>query len=252
MLVAMEFDAVVLAGGAGRRMAGVLKPGVRVAGVRMVDRVLEAVAAAGRVVVVGPPDLEVGSRSWPATVRRVREHPPGGGPVAAVEAALAAETVTAAVLVIVAGDLPLLRGADVRTLVAAVAEVAGPVGVGSPAGTGPAGTGPADATVGAVYLDDSGRPQWLCGAWRTEAVRARLRDVRAAHGGSVAGAALRELFGPLPVVGLTAVAPPRDRASQGAARLPATESPGGDSGLPPWFDCDTDDDVRRAEEWLRR
>jgi hypothetical protein len=22
------------------------------------------------------------------------------------------------------------------------------------------------------------------------------------------------------------------------------------SGPPPWYDCDTDDDLRRAEEWL--
>ena len=24
-----------------------------------------------------------------------------------------------------------------------------------------------------------------------------------------------------------------------------------DPGPPPWFDCDTDEDVRRAEEWVR-
>jgi molybdopterin-guanine dinucleotide biosynthesis protein A len=45
---------VVLAGGAGRRLGGRHKPGITVAGRTLLDHVLDAVAAADRVVVVGP------------------------------------------------------------------------------------------------------------------------------------------------------------------------------------------------------
>ncbi|MCF3965483.1 NTP transferase domain-containing protein, partial [Streptomyces fuscigenes] len=49
---ALPFDAVVLAGGAARRLGGADKPGVRVGGRTLLDRVLAACAGAGRTVVV--------------------------------------------------------------------------------------------------------------------------------------------------------------------------------------------------------
>lgn len=75
-------DALVLAGGAGRRLGGVSKPDVLVDGVRLLDRVLEATTGARRVVVVGPDRL---ARSGVPTVM---EEPPGGGPVAGIDAGL--------------------------------------------------------------------------------------------------------------------------------------------------------------------
>jgi molybdenum cofactor guanylyltransferase len=76
---------------------------------------------------------------------------------------------------------------------------------------------------GAVLLDDAAHPQWLCGVWRLGALRARL-----AAFGDPAGVAMRHL-----VAGLT------------VARLaPTVHAP------PTWFDCDTRDDLRRAEEWV--
>jgi molybdopterin-guanine dinucleotide biosynthesis protein A len=74
---------------------------------------------------------------------------------------------------------------------------------------------------GAVLADDGGRAQWLAGCWRTEALR------RAAAG--YAGSSLRGLLAPLHPVSVS---------------LPP--SPG---EPPPWLDCDTEQDLRRARDW---
>jgi molybdopterin-guanine dinucleotide biosynthesis protein A len=79
---------------------------------------------------------------------------------------------------------------------------------------------------GAVYVDTDGRRQWLCGAWRAESIACRLAALVDSRG-SLDGAALRELFGALAVAEVVGASDP-----------------------PPWFDCDTEDDIRRAEEWL--
>lgn len=79
---------------------------------------------------------------------------------------------------------------------------------------------------GAVYVDTGGRQQWLCGAWRGSSVAGRLASLVDSRG-SLEGAALRELFGALAVAEVIRASDP-----------------------PPWFDCDTQDDIRRAEEWL--
>ncbi|WP_298459872.1 NTP transferase domain-containing protein [uncultured Cellulomonas sp.] len=78
------FDAVVLAGGEGRRLGGVSKPELGVAGRTLLDRALDATVGARRVVVVGPPHL-----ARPG-VTTVLEEPPLGGPVAGLHAGLAA------------------------------------------------------------------------------------------------------------------------------------------------------------------
>jgi molybdopterin-guanine dinucleotide biosynthesis protein A len=81
----------------------------------------------------------------------------------------------------------------------------------------------APAADGAIYVDAARRPQWLCGVWRHASLRRRLDEM----GERLDGAPLRTLLMPLAVVQVTA-----------------------DAGTPPpFFDCDTDADVRRAEEW---
>jgi molybdopterin-guanine dinucleotide biosynthesis protein A len=77
---------------------------------------------------------------------------------------------------------------------------------------------------GAVLADDAGRPQWLSGCWRTGTLR------RAAAGYD--GTSLHGLLGPLAPV-LVAV-------------TPAPGQP------PPWLDCDTPEDLRRARAWVLR
>ncbi|MGH3716090.1 MAG: hypothetical protein ACRDT4_21900, partial [Micromonosporaceae bacterium] len=63
----------------------------------------------------------------------------------------------------------------------------------------------------------------LCAVWRVTALRRRLAAVGAAE-----GAALRQLYADAEVTELTSENTP-----------------------PPWYDCDTEADLRRAEEWLR-
>jgi hypothetical protein len=78
---------------------------------------------------------------------------------------------------------------------------------------------------GAVFVDHAGRPQWLCGVWRAGALRNRL----AGRSPRLAGTPVRRLLGELATAELT--------------------DPG--AGPPPWWDCDTGDDLRRAEDWTR-
>ena len=159
------------------------KTALAVGGVPLLDRVLAATERAASVVVVGP------SRPAAREVTWVHEDPPGSGPAAAVATAL--DRVTADIVVLLAGDLPLLSIVDIDRLVAAVADD------------------------GAVYVDNEGVEQWLCSAWRTSTLR------NAALG---ADGSLRRALSTLTF-----------------ARLPANAAV---------LDCDTPEDVRRAEEML--
>ncbi|MFI2648878.1 molybdenum cofactor guanylyltransferase [Micromonospora fulviviridis] len=196
------YAAVVLSGGAARRMGGVDKPARPVGGRPMLHRVLAAVADAGTRIVVGP------AGPVPEGVRVTREEPPGGGPVAATAAGLARLDPGTATVALLAADLPLLTPA-------AVAELRGALD-GSTAGV-------------ACYVDGDGRRQQLCAVWRVSALRSALDRLAAERGGTVDGA---------PVRGLLAGTTVREVSWSG-------------SGPPPWFDCDTDEDVRRVEEWTR-
>ena len=157
--------AVVLAGGAGRRMGGADKAGLLVGGVTLLDRVLHAAAGvAGRLIVVGPPRVIAGGRA----VIFVQEDTPGGGPVPAVAAALDA-TGDASVVLLLAVDLPLLSTADLSRLVARLIVA------------------PAEPPTGAVAAaDPSGRPNPLLAAYRASALRKTVTDI--AGPGSAAGA----------------------------------------------------------------
>lgn len=161
------YDAVVLAGGASRRLGGRDKTAQLVGGATLLDRVLAAVPDAVRTVVVGPVRPVAGTvTAWTSEV------PPGGGPVAALAAGLA-ET-SAATVVVLAADLPFVSAATIRPLLAAGFE--------------------AD---GALLVDADGRDQPLVSAWRAD----RLRDavhrlptpVGASLHGLVAGLAVRRV-----------------------------------------------------------
>ncbi|RZU51066.1 molybdopterin-guanine dinucleotide biosynthesis protein A [Krasilnikovia cinnamomea] len=81
---------------------------------------------------------------------------------------------------------------------------------------------------GALYRDAEGRRQSLCGVWRTAPLRAAV-DRLASKRGDLHGAAMRELLDELSFMDVSWRRP----------------------GPPPWFDCDTDDDLRAAEQWAR-
>jgi molybdopterin-guanine dinucleotide biosynthesis protein A len=182
------YTAVVLAGGKAARLGGQAKPQLLVGGRPILAAVLDAVADAERRLVVGPP------QPVPPDVRLVREHPPRGGPVAAVRAGLA--HVGTDVVVVLAGDLPFLTPGLVRQLRERL-------------------TGD-----GVLVVDDTGRDQYLLGAWRTSALRS------AVAAGPSGPTSLRKLLAPLAV-----------------RRLRPEVVPG---APPPWLDCDTPADLERA------
>jgi molybdopterin-guanine dinucleotide biosynthesis protein A len=213
-----DYAAIVLAGGAGRRLGGAAKPSIAVAGRPMLARVLAAVDGASVRVVVGPAEL---AARVPAAVRVLCEDPPGGGPVAARAAGLSAGSAVdglpaagsavagAEVVAVLAADLPFLSASAVGRL-RSVLAVGDAVAVGA-------------AVDGAVFVDGTGRRQWLCGVWRPAALRDRLLAL--AETGPLAGRSLRELFTPLRVAEVSAPA----------------------DGPPPWYDCDTPAELAEAE-----
>lgn len=107
--------AIVLAGGAGRRLAGDPratggKPAVVVGGRTLLEHVCAAAAVvAGRIMVVG------GERP-PMAVECVPDSVPGAGPLAAVADGLRRVT-TASTVVILSCDVPLVRPAVLQRLV---------------------------------------------------------------------------------------------------------------------------------------
>lgn len=103
-----EYDAIVLAGGAAKRLGGVDKPGVSVGGRALLDRVLTASRGADRTIVVG------GRRATARQVLWARESPPGGGPLAALDAGL--RMAEAGTVLVLSADLPFLDAATVRRL----------------------------------------------------------------------------------------------------------------------------------------
>ena len=153
------YDAVVLCGGASRRM-GADKAQLVHDGRTLLQVAVDAVADARTTVCVGPRRAVPGPR-W------VREHPVGSGPVAALGAAL--PQLSAPVVVLLAADLPLVTPAAVRSLRA------------HPAGTA--------GWRGTVAVDDTGREQWLLSAWSVPALREAVRTA-----GSLR---LRDVLGPL-------------------------------------------------------
>jgi molybdopterin-guanine dinucleotide biosynthesis protein A len=217
----MRFAAVVLAGGAARRLGGAPKPARTVAGVPLLIRVLGAVAAADARVVVGPPlppdpnevhpgdvhraEADPGSAGVAPEVdgvRYTREEPPGGGPVAAVAAGIALLDPAHGCVAVLGADLPFLTPDAVGRLLRALDQ----------------------HTDLAVYVDPAGHPQWLCGVWRRAALDRRLAEI-----GDPAGVGMRRL-------------------AEGLRRADVRTHEDGD-GPPVWYDCDTEEDLRRAEEW---
>lgn len=209
---AYKHDAVVLAGGGARRLGGTDKPSLTVGARTLLDRVLSACAGACATVVVGPRRPTYRPVTW------VREDPPGGGPLSALDAGLR-EAGAPAVLVLSA-DLPFLRQETVRRLLAAVEE-------GPPGGREDAGG--ADAVEGALVND--GRDQPLLAAYRTEPLRRELALLRTEYG-SLTGLPLRLL---LPELRLR-------RIDIAVGRRPTSSDA---------LDCDTWEDVAAARARIR-
>ncbi|MEV0728560.1 NTP transferase domain-containing protein [Polymorphospora sp. NPDC050346] len=302
-----QYAAVLLAGGAARRMAGVDKPAVPVGGRPMRDRVLAAVADAHPRIVVGPPD------GLPAGVLTAREDPPGSGPVAALAAGLARLAMAAParpgtdISDLSTGDTADLSTADpsvtvtptptptptalpgshpwpVAPIAHPAVAVARPEAVVAPSAPHLTHTAPRPELVavlaadlpfltaeavaslrrhctrdGALFVDGNGRRQLLCGVWRIDSLLAATARLAEARGGTLVGASMRALLDGLDVTEVTwgtGSGSPGRPDPTGPERNDPTgreeNSPTGPGNAPPpWFDCDTVDDVRRAEEWTR-
>lgn len=145
----MTFAAVILAGGAGRRLGGVDKPALLVAGATLLDRALAAVPDAAPIAVVGP------TRPTTRPVTWTREDPPGGGPIAALAAGLRALEPGPAeeIVAVLAADLLGVRPDTVSRLRSALGE-----------------------HDGALLVDENDHVQWLTGVWRTVALRAAIPE----------------------------------------------------------------------------
>lgn len=201
------YDAILLTGGAGRRLGGVAKGTVAVGGRPLVARVAAAAADAGRLVVVGPMPVLTGDDLHRCVVNTAEE-PPGSGPVAGIAAGF--PHVGADQVAVLACDLPFLTPEVVVALRAALAAAP-------------------EAAV-ALPVDDDGRDQLLCSVWRSTALVAALARL-----GDPAGASVRTLVA---LAGVVARVGPRPGSASG--------------GPPPWFDCDTPEDLDQAQRWARR
>jgi molybdopterin-guanine dinucleotide biosynthesis protein A len=207
------FDAVVLAGGRGTRLGGADKPGLVVGRQTLLGSVISAVISAGAArVVVVGPERSAALS--PGTGGRGAGGPGGGG----ARVRYAQE------------DPP---GGGAAALRRGLAEVSAPAVVLAAADlpflrpahvTGLLASLAGQAGPGVVPLDASGRPQWLASCWYPAALRGAL------HG--YAGSSLRGLLGPLDPL------------------LLPDGTPAGEP--PPWLDCDTADDLRKARDWAAR
>jgi molybdopterin-guanine dinucleotide biosynthesis protein A len=203
----IDHDAIVLAGGAARRLGGADKPALSVGGRRLLDRVLAACPDAATTVVVGP------GRPASRAVVHALEDPPGGGPLAALEAGL--RHTTAPTVLVLSADLPFLTPATVQKLLAEATSRAVT-----------AADGPKAPRDGAMLRDGDGRDQPLVAAYRAEPLRRGLSLLRAERG-TLAGLPLRALLAELALV-----------------RVP-------DDASAASFDCDTWEDLSAARARIR-
>jgi molybdenum cofactor guanylyltransferase len=211
-----DFDTVVLAGGRASRMGGADKAGLAVGGAPMLVSVAQAAAAAGtsRLIIVGP--ARMGSvRDGVVSLAAGRI-----GWLAWVQEETPGSGPVAGLrrgLAEATAPWLLLVAADLPFLTAA--HIRDLLATGRPATRGHG------LAVGVASTDASGQPQWLTSCWRTDSLRSAL----AAYSGD----SLRGLLAPLN--------PPMTRL-EATAGVP-----------PPWFDCDTPDDLATARRaWMAR
>ncbi|OKJ26761.1 MULTISPECIES: NTP transferase domain-containing protein [unclassified Streptomyces] len=164
------YDAIVLAGGAAARLGGADKPGIRVGGRTLLDRVLAACAGASTTVVVG------GRRPTARAVTWTREVPQGGGPLAALDAGV--RRTGAERVLVLSADLPFLEESTVAALLDAVGD---------------------GEREGALCTDQEGRDQPLVAVYRAEPLRRELALIAMEHGG-LSGLPLRLLTEELDLV----------------------------------------------------
>ncbi len=146
---------MILTGGSAVRLDGADKASIELGGLTLLEHALGAMLDVDEVVVVGDP--------VPTTrpVTFTREDPAGGGPAAGMLAGLRAFARRPDLLVVLAVDMPLVTSATVRRLVEAAEQD------------------------GAVLIDQDDQLQYLCAAYRTEALDRVRPSYEDEHGLSV-------------------------------------------------------------------
>jgi molybdopterin-guanine dinucleotide biosynthesis protein A len=165
-----ELGGIVLTGGAAVRFQGADKATIEVGGATLLEHALGALAEVPAVVVVGPEVVT----SRPVTF--VREDPPGGGPAAGLLAGIAAFPRAPRWVAVLAVDLPLVTTATVRRLMLSAEED------------------------GALLVDDDGRDQYLCAAYRTDALLAAAPPSGEEHGLSMRSLVAGLVLGRVPAL----------------------------------------------------
>ncbi len=162
----MSLAAIILAGGRATRLGGTAKTLLEVGGVPLLQGTIDAADAAGclPIVAVGPV-VPGDPRVW-----WVREDPPFGGPVSAIAAALPLVDTTE--VLVLATDLP--RASEAVSFLLEAAAVA-------------------SYGDGLCLADESGRPQWLSGLYRTSALRRAADDLPDGGAGASVHALLADL-----------------------------------------------------------
>ena len=140
--------AVVLTGGSAVRLGGADKASIEIGGLTLLEHALGAMLDIHEVVVVGDP--------VPTTrpVTFTREDPADGGPAAGLRAFARRPDL----LVVLAVDMPLVTSATIRRLTEA------------------------SGRDGAVLVDGEGRVQYLCAAYRVEAIDRERPSYEEEHG----------------------------------------------------------------------
>ncbi|MGO1567563.1 MAG: nitrilase-related carbon-nitrogen hydrolase [Brachybacterium sp.] len=167
--------AVILAGGASSRLGGTDKTRLPIAGTSVLERVLRT-APVGRRIVVGPSGEDGDELASRHGARFVLEDPPRSGPLAALARGVDefSEGSDTATVLVLGGDMPMLRPETLRALAARSA---------------------ATSRVVALEAED-GHLQFLAAAWPLGRRREALAAVAHAHGGW-ADLSLRRLYGRL-------------------------------------------------------
>lgn len=167
--------AIILAGGASSRLGGTDKTRLPIAGASALQRVLRA-APVGRRIVVGPSGEDGDMLAERHGARFVLEDPPRSGPLAALERGVAefSEGADEAVVLVLGGDMPMLRPETLEALAASSAE---------------------QQAVTALEAED-GQLQFLGAAWPLGRLRTALAVIE--HpGGGWADLSLRRLYAQL-------------------------------------------------------
>jgi molybdopterin-guanine dinucleotide biosynthesis protein A len=157
---ALEFDAIILAGGRSSRLGGVPKQQLIYDGATLLQRALDAAGGAAAAVVVGPE-----SGVLPAGVLTCREEPPFAGPAAAISAGLAALAASGAQTGATRAGLTLVLACDMPNVAPAVQSLRDAL------------RQPHQPGDGVVAVSTDGRRQPLVGFYSTPALQRAVQDL---------------------------------------------------------------------------